>query len=129
MTDGPIPREEIARAKRDLDAARFLLSGGFDAQAVSRAYYAAFAAASGALGTLGETRSKHSGVIAAFGRMIVHERGFDADVAAALPELFDDRNAADYSFAPIDAPAAERAVDRAEAFVDGVALWLDEHPG
>src|SRR5436190_8466483 len=65
------PGEPLSRSRRDLDAARHLASGGFFGQSVSRAYYAAFLAAEDALLALGEARSKHSGVIAAFGQRVV----------------------------------------------------------
>ena len=56
----------LGRARTEIAAARHLAEGGFAAQAISRAYYAAFYAAEQALSSLGELRSKHSGVIAAF---------------------------------------------------------------
>jgi uncharacterized protein (UPF0332 family) len=49
--------EGIARSRRELDAAQLLADNGFSAQAVSRAYYAAFYAAEAALLSLGETRA------------------------------------------------------------------------
>ena len=61
----------IARGDTELLAARHLEEAGFSAQATSRAYYAAFYAAEAALLSLGETRSKHSGVISAFGLLVV----------------------------------------------------------
>jgi uncharacterized protein (UPF0332 family) len=54
-------------------------------------------AAEAALLTLGETRSKHSGVVAAFGRVVVKEGGFDPALGAELRRLLELRNAADYS--------------------------------
>lgn len=66
----------MARARTELDAAGVLAREGFPDQATSRAYYAAFFAAEAALLSLGETRSKHSGVIATFGRLVVKEGGF-----------------------------------------------------
>jgi len=56
----------LTRSRRELEAARFLAGGGFAEQTISRAYYAAFSAAEDALLALGESRSKHSGVLAAF---------------------------------------------------------------
>jgi len=61
----------LVRSRQELAAARLLASGGFPAQAISRAYFAAFFAAEEALVTLGETRSKHSGVVSAFGRLLI----------------------------------------------------------
>jgi uncharacterized protein (UPF0332 family) len=73
----------VARARRELAAARLLADNGFGAQAVSRSYYAAFYAAEAALLSIRETRSKHSGVIAAVGALLVRQRGLDEQVRAA----------------------------------------------
>jgi hypothetical protein len=50
-------RTGLARCREELAAARLLAEKGFEAQAVSRAYYAAFFAAETALLAVGETRS------------------------------------------------------------------------
>ena len=63
MTDEGVAGLE--RSRHELAAARLLADNGFPAQAISRAYYAAFYAAEAALLGIGEVRSKHAGVIAA----------------------------------------------------------------
>jgi len=68
----------LRRSRQELEAARYLAGGGFAPQAVSRAYYAAFFAAEEALLALGETRSKHSGVLAAFEKLVVLSRKRDS---------------------------------------------------
>jgi uncharacterized protein len=114
----------LARARTELDAARVLASAGFADQAISRAYYGAFYAAEAALLTSGETRSKHSGVVAAFGRVVVREGGFDVRLGGELRRLFELRNAADYSW--LDAPdrEGEDPMGAAQRFVDGVEHWI-----
>ncbi|MFL5797667.1 MAG: HEPN domain-containing protein [Actinomycetota bacterium] len=114
----------LARSRTDLDAARLLADRGFGAQAVSSAYFAAFHAAEAALGRLGETRSKHSGVLSAFGRLVVAQGGLDEDTGRLLRSLFERRNQADY--VPVDVPPDEAAaaVADAERFLDAVADWL-----
>ena len=67
----------MRRSRQELEAARYLAGGGFAPQAVSRAYYAFFAAEE-ALLALGETRSKHSGVLAAFEKLVVLSRKRDS---------------------------------------------------
>lgn len=114
----------LARAGTELEAARVLVDAGFPEQATSRAYYAAFFAAEAALLTLGETRSKHSGVIAAFGRLVVKEGGFDTDLGGDLRRLFELRNAADYSWLDEEKPAAGDPTKIAQAFVAGVNQWI-----
>jgi uncharacterized protein (UPF0332 family) len=114
----------LERARQEIAAARTLADAGFPDQATSRSYYAVFYAAEAALFSLGETRSKHSAVIAAFGRHVVKEGGFDAEVARLLRRLFERRNAADYEWPgqPID--ATDDPVAMAERFVDAVERWL-----
>ena len=119
MTEG-----ELARSRRELAAAQLLASGGFAAQAISRAYFAAFFAAEAALLALGETRSKHSGVVSAFGKLVIREGGFDESTGRLLRSLFERRNEADYL--SVDAPADEAAaaIRDAERFVSAVESWL-----
>jgi uncharacterized protein (UPF0332 family) len=111
----------MARAEEELRAARHLAGGGFAAQAVSRSYFAAFYAAEAALLELGETRSKHSGVVAAFVRLVTPEAGRDA--GRLLRSLFDRRGQADYSPGAVPADEAERAIADAEHVVSAIAAW------
>lgn len=118
--------ERLARATSDLGASRHLLDGGFLDQAASRAYYAAFYAAEAALLRLGETRSSHAGLIAAFGSLVVKKGGFEPRIAALFRELFDLRNDADYErLGSITRDHAQRAIGSAERFVNAVRAWLD----
>jgi uncharacterized protein (UPF0332 family) len=114
----------LTRSRRELETARLLASGGFTEQSVSRAYYGAFYAAEEALLALGETRSKHSGVLAAFERLIVRERGVDPSIGRLLRSLFRRRNQADYGAAPASQEEAERATRDAEHVVDAIGSWL-----
>jgi uncharacterized protein (UPF0332 family) len=98
--------------------------GDFGAQAVSRAYYAAFYAAEQALASLGESRSKHPGVIAAFGRLVVRERGLEEGIGRILRSLFEQRNNVDYGEAVASREDAECAIRDAQRFVDAVDSWL-----
>jgi uncharacterized protein (UPF0332 family) len=111
------------RSRQELAAARHLLAGGFAAQALSRAYFAAFYAAEAAVSRLGESRSKHAGVIAAFIRLAVREGDLDPDVGRLLRSLFERRNAADYQPWEVPAGEAEAGIADAERFVDTVAAW------
>ena len=119
----------MTRSRRELEAARFLAGGGFAAQAVSRAYYAAFYAAEEALLALGETRSKHSGVLAAFEKLIVREGGLDPAIGRLLRSLFRRRNEADYGAVPASLNEAEEATRDAERVVDAVESWLAARAG
>lgn len=114
----------VARSREELDVARLLAANGFGSQATSRAYYAAFYAAEAALLALGETRSKHSGVISAFGRLVVGEGGLGTESGDALRSLFRRRNEADYGGLSASSKEAEAAIGDAERFVEAVEAWL-----
>lgn len=118
----------MKRSRRELEAARFLANGGFAEQAVSRAYYAAFYAAEEALLALGETRSKHSGVIAAFERLVVREGGVDPSAGRNLRSLFRQRSEADYGGAPASSREADEAIRDAGAVLDATESWLADRP-
>jgi uncharacterized protein (UPF0332 family) len=99
----------------------------FGAQAILHAYYACFFSAEAALLALGETRSKHSGVIAGFGQFVVKAGGFDSAVAPALRKLFELRNKAVYDEADVDEEIASAAIEEADRFVVAVDAWLKAH--
>ena len=104
-----------------------LVDRGFHAQAVSRAYYAAFYAAAEALLGLGESRSKHSGVVAAFARLVVKDGGIEEEAGRALRSLFDQRNVADYGDGRVSSEQAKAALEAASSVVAAVERWLYEH--
>jgi uncharacterized protein (UPF0332 family) len=116
-------RAGLDRCREELAAARLLADKGFTAQAVSRAYYAAFFAAETALLALGKTRSRHSGVISAFVHLLVR-RVSSTREAGGFRSLFERRNEADCS--PVDVPLeeAEAAIGDAELVVGAVEAWL-----
>jgi uncharacterized protein (UPF0332 family) len=101
-----------------------LTENGFPTQAISRAYYAAFHAAEEALLLLGETRSKHSGVLSAFVRRVVREGGVDEERGKLLRSLFERRNDADYGGVDASREDAEEAIRDAERLVEAVEAWL-----
>jgi uncharacterized protein (UPF0332 family) len=114
----------LDRANDDLAAAQQLISSGHSPQACSRAYFAAFYAASAALSLLGETRTKHSGVLSAFHDKIVREGAFDTKTGRILGWLFDLGNTADYRWEPVAVSDAEEAFERASRFVTAVEEWI-----
>jgi uncharacterized protein (UPF0332 family) len=114
----------LARSRQELEAAHVLADQGFTAQAVSRAYYGAFYAAEQVLLARGESRSKQSGLLAAFGRLLVKQGGFPEETARVLRSLFEQRNAADYGGADVSSAQAKRALEDAERFVAAAEGWL-----
>ncbi len=117
----------LERSRAELAAARALVTQAFSAQAVTHAYYAAFFAAEGALLSLGETRSKHSGVIGAFGQLIVKGGGVEPATGRILRDLYELRQRAVYDGAKVEEAHARSAIADAERFVDAVVAWLARH--
>ena len=104
----------VGRARQEVDAAQALVLAGFELQSVSRAYFGVFYAAEAALLEIGETRSRHSAVIAAFGRLVVKDGGMS-------PAASSGRSSSQRIM-----PAAG-AISAAEEFIDAVATWIDQH--
>ncbi len=124
MTEAPLapPDLELARARRMLEAAALLHASGFHEDAVSRAYYAVFHAASALLATIGRTVRTHDGLRSAIGQHFVRTGQLDARFARVLARVAADRNDADYNAASTFGPEDSReALADATAFVDAAA--------
>jgi uncharacterized protein (UPF0332 family) len=115
----------VERSRDELRAARTLLEAGLPAQAVSRAYFAAYHAAGAALGVLGETPSSPVNTVATFNRR-VGEGLEDGGAARSLRKLFEDRNDVDYALAAAAPEEAQSAIAAAERFVDFTVRWVEE---
>lgn len=115
---------DLERSRSELAAARLLLDGGFFAQAVSRAYYAAFFAASQALFVVEEQRGTHRSLIAAFGLHVVREGGLDPSAGRLLSRLLERRQAADYGELDVASDQAAEAISDAEQVVSLVGAWI-----
>ncbi|HEX9270535.1 MAG TPA: HEPN domain-containing protein [Candidatus Limnocylindria bacterium] len=122
-------RDLMERMRPELDAARALAERELLAQAIVHAYYATFFAVEAALLALGETRSKHSGVISGFGQHVVKSGGIDPAVGSVVRRLFELRNAATYGGAAVDTATAASAIADAERFVEAVEGWLARRSG
>ncbi len=86
----------LQKASDSLDAARLLVSQGFNDFAVSRAYYTMFYVAEALLLGEGLTFSKHSGVISAFGQRFAKTGRVPTEFHRYLIEGGDSRNVGDY---------------------------------
>lgn len=119
--------DECKKGDGVLSAARVLLSTGHHADAVSRAYYAAFHYARALLFTLGEEARTHGGVERLLQRNFVATGRMDAMTGKLLARLQMYRYEADYSatFVFTEASAREE-VDAAERFVGDAARLLRE---
>jgi len=115
----------MEKAARSLEAATYLAEEGFYEFAISRAYYAAFYAASALLLTEGLVFRRHSGVIAAIHQHFVKTQRLPREQGQALSWLFEARNVGDYGgWATIGAADATRGIELARDFVNAVQTLL-----
>lgn len=125
-------RENIAallhRSQEELKTTGLLFQTGHHRAALSRAYYAAFYAASALLLSQGIVRSKHSGVQAALGEFFIKAGHLEAEYGEIYAALREVREAGDYDvyFVPAS-ELAELALDRSARFVERVKRYLEEH--
>jgi uncharacterized protein (UPF0332 family) len=124
-----MPRREVLlymeHARKMLDVAANNLAADFCGSAVNRAYYAIFNAANALLVTRDISRSRHSGVIAAFREIFVRPGLIEAEYSHIYGQVMDDRNVSDYEIdLPIDVSVATRDLDDARRFVTRVEQFL-----
>jgi len=118
-------RALMEKASRSLEAATYLAEEGFYEFAISRAYYAAFYAASALLLTEGLVFRRHSGVIAAIHQHFVKTQRLPREQGQALSWLFEARNVGDYGgWAAIGDVDAARGLKLARDFVNAVQTLL-----
>lgn len=115
----------LARGREELRAAQALLDAGFPSQALSRAYLAAFNAASAALMSVGEQPRTRTGVVSAFGRRIVSEGGLDHEVGRNLRRLFDDRDYVDYGLGAAPPEQSRSAIRDAGLLLEATVQWIE----
>jgi len=109
----------LERADTSLNAARDLLDKGYYDIAASRAYYAAFYAASALLLKENIDTSKHSGVISAIHRFFVKTGKLDTEQGKNLNWLFELRGVGDYGVSVhVASGEAYKAVQIAEKFLE-----------
>ena len=95
--------------------------------AVSRAYYAMFYASTALLGSRGVWRSKHQGVIAAFGEYFVKPGFIEPAYGRMLNDAFHARLDSDYvPYGHLDVDAGRQLVEKAQSFVKRIAQFLVE---
>lgn len=114
-------------ALRDLQAAESNLNLGFYHITISRAYYAMFYAASALLASKGIARSKHSGMLSAFGEQFVRTGLIEPEYAKMLGHAFDSRLDSDYDVIYAAEPAvAEDILKAARHFVARAERYLEQ---
>jgi len=120
----------LQQACRALDSAASSLEHGFYATAINRAYYAIFYAASGLPLTKGISRSKHTGVIAAFREHFVKSGLIEAEYSDLYGDAMDARVGSDCDVTfESDLVTAQERLEDANRFVDRVAAFLFDIEG
>jgi len=115
----------LERADTNLQVASELLDMGYYDVSASRAYYAAFYAASALLLNEGIDTSKHSGVIALIHQHFVKGGKLSKEQGRNLNWLFELRSVGDYGVSlHVDQNDARKAVDTAKEFFEAVKKLL-----
>ena len=113
----------LARAEQSIGAARQLAAAGYADFAASRAYYAAFYAATAALMNEGLETNKHSAVIASVHQRLVKTGRLEREQGKALNWLFELRGIGDYGTTThVSRQEAEEAIAAAQRFVDAIKM-------
>lgn len=116
---------ETKRGDDSLESAVILLAAGKLADAVSRAYYAAFHYARALLLTLGEEARTHGGLESLLHRDLVRPGTLDPEVARLFSRLQKFRQDADYTSEFVFTPVgAGEEVNAAKTFVDAARALL-----
>lgn len=117
----------LDKARDSIGAAHLLHEGDYYSVAVSRAYYAMFYCAKALLLKQGQSFSKHSAVIAAFGKEFAKTRQLDPQLHRHLLDAFRLRQSADYDqFVEISAEQTEEQIRRAREFLAAAANYLSK---
>jgi uncharacterized protein (UPF0332 family) len=118
----------LTKARRSVKAAQTLLDTGDPDFAAARAYYAMFYLAEAMLLVRGLAYSKHSGVIAGFGREFAATREVDEKHHARLGKAFKIRQAGDYGDAGMVSEAdARECIEWAREFLAMAEEWLERN--
>lgn len=117
----------MERARKSLEAAKGLRQDGYHDFAASRAYYAAFYAASALVVNIGLDSSKHSGVIAIIHRDFVRTGKLDKEHGKDLNWLFELRSVGDYGIVMhVTEYDCTQAIQIAEQFIQAAEAILQQ---
>lgn len=122
-------RELLEKSAQSIGAAELLVNDGYADFSASRAYYAMFYAVEALLLNRDLSFSKHSAVIAAFGKDYVKAGLLDSRLHRYLLNAFDLRNAGDYGVMHIvSEEKARQTINEARELLDTITLLLDSQP-
>jgi len=114
----------IAKAERSLTAAGKLYDGRYYDFAASRGYYSMFYCAEALLLSKGLRFSKHSGVIAAFGKEFVRTQLLPGKLHSYILEAFGQRGKGDYDIVPLPQEDSKDVLDKARIFLEETRRYL-----
>lgn len=115
----PDQQDILEKARQSLAAAKHLLAGCYHDFAASRAYYAMFYAAQALLEGMELSFSKHSAVIAAFGKHFASTGAVPDELHRWLIKAQELRHSADYgNINEVSLEDAQSVITRAEQFLE-----------
>lgn len=122
----PVIRGLLDKAQQSTEAAQSLLADNYVDFSASRAYYAMFYALEALLLTKNLSFSKHSAVIAAFGKEYIKSGVLDARFHRAVIDAFDLRNAGDYgTMHAVSAELASQTIQNAKELIHAVSSHIE----
>jgi len=120
-------QELLEKAGQSIGAAELLLKDGYIDFAASRAYYAMFYAVEALLLSRNLAFSKHSAVIAAFGKEFAKTGTIDPKYHRAILSAFDLRNAGDYgSIHSVSVEKAQHVIDDAHEMLIEIRQFIGD---
>lgn len=122
----PVIRGLLDKAHQSTEAAQSLLADNYVDFSASRAYYAMFYAMEALLLTKNLSFSKHSAVIAAFGKEYIKSGILDARFHRAVIDAFDLRNTGDYgTMHAVSAELASQTIQNARELIQAVSSHIE----
>ncbi len=122
-----MPDRDLILASETLNAAEYLLKGGYYNDAVSRAYYAMFYAARALLSSRDLHPKGHKGLILQFGLEFVKKGFIEETYGRAISHAKERRETVDYNIdASMTAEEAGTIVSDARDFLDRIGRAFDE---
>lgn len=120
--------ELLTKARESLKAAEMLFDGEFYDFSVGRSYYAMFYATEAVLLSKNLSFSKHSAVIAAFGKEFIKTKIFPQKMRDSLVSAFELRQMGDYgSPGSISKEKAQTIIEQAKEFIEIVEEYSRLH--
>ena len=121
---------QIEKSRKKLDAGKTLLREGFIDDAISRAYYSMFHAASAVLLSEGITVESHSALKTMFGLHFIKTGKIEKKYGHWLNKLKDERENGDYDiFTSFEREDAKEDIDEAEEFLSEMKRFLIQNHG